>query len=947
MSQYSRTALALVLLALLAALPAVRADELCPTSPLDPAPVAGGIVNTYYPGTAPGQLTPGTTSVPVGAAVGAITPIATGDLLLIIQMQDATINSQNDDRYGDGVVGGNGNGVLDPREVGKFEYVIATGPVGSITPGEVPIRGEGPDLDGPGGFPAGLINTYTNAAATASSGQRRYQVIRVPRYATLNMPTVPGGITAGYWTGSTGGVVVLQVVGTLTVSATNRISATGRGFRGGMGQRLGGVAGASNVDFRYPSLPLFSISGAHGNKGEGIAGTPRYVRNSATGADVETGVEGYPDGSRARGAPGNAGGGGTDSAPGTNNSAAGGGGGGNGGTGGRGGNTSDNQPLGGHGGAAFRDPTTGDPLWGPGRLVMGGGAGSGTKNDGSPDESWGGPGGGIVMVHAGNFAGTGIIEANGIGSLTDGNDGGGGGGAGGSVLIVSKSTDFSTVTLTVTANGGRGADAGSGTSVLGPGGGGGGGVVLMTLVAGGTVTVTTTQGANGLTDGGGSAHGATTGVVGTLPPGDPSNPFVDPSTLVPGADSAADCEQNGAPINTVPGPQGTLLNTALVFSTANGNTVTTTDPDSDPDDVVATISVTTGTLTVDAADVAALTSVVGDGTATVVLTGTWAEINAALNPLTFTPPGAFSGAVTFQIVTDDQGNNGIGGTLTDTDTVAITVGNQNLPPVLTVPGAQATAEDVPLVFSSTGGNRISLTDPDSDPNPIQVTASVDNGTLTLADPATLTTVTGNGTASITMTGTLAALASALGLNGQATGITFTPPTDFVGTATITVAVDDLGWSLGGVQQPPPGLTDQGTITVDVTGVDDPPVAVNDVFFVANTDILTASGSGVLANDTDVEGQTLTAVLDAAPAAGTLVLNADGTFTYDPVDGFFGDVTFTYTAFDGTTQSNIATVTITVGRGSRRQRAGYCGLTGLEVFAALAALGMIRRFRRVR
>jgi hypothetical protein len=112
-------------------------------------------------------------------------------------------------------------------------------------------------------------------------------------------------------------------------------------------------------------------------------------------------------------------------------------------------------------------------------------------------------------------------------------------------------------------------------------------------------------------------------------------------------------------------------------------------------------------------------------------------------------------------------------------------------------------------------------------------------------------------------------------------------------------------------------------------------------------VLTVTGSGILGNDTDVDLQTLTVVLPVTPpAAGTLDLNADGTFTYTPVLGFFGVVTFTYQATDGTTSSNIATVSIEVGGGGSRQRAGYCGLTGLELFAVLAAL-RIRRLRRSR
>ena len=68
---------------------------------------------------------------------------------------------------------------------------------------------------------------------------------------------------------------------------------------------------------------------------------------------------------------------------------------------------------------------------------------------------------------------------------------------------------------------------------------------------------------------------------------------------------------------------------------------------------------------------------------------------------------------------------------------------------------------------------------------------------------------------------------------------------------------------------------------------------------------------VLANDTDPEGNTLTAVLVSGPAHGTLTLNADGSFTYTPNANFHGGDSFTYRANDGTLNSGLATVTLTV------------------------------------
>src|SRR6185436_7137597 len=76
-------------------------------------------------------------------------------------------------------------------------------------------------------------------------------------------------------------------------------------------------------------------------------------------------------------------------------------------------------------------------------------------------------------------------------------------------------------------------------------------------------------------------------------------------------------------------------------------------------------------------------------------------------------------------------------------------------------------------------------------------------------------------------------------------------------------------------------------------------------------VLDRPAPGVLGNDTDPEGQPLTAVFVAGPAHGSLTLNSDGSFVYAPAVGYFGPDSFTYRASDGQLQSNLATVAITV------------------------------------
>jgi VCBS repeat-containing protein len=76
-------------------------------------------------------------------------------------------------------------------------------------------------------------------------------------------------------------------------------------------------------------------------------------------------------------------------------------------------------------------------------------------------------------------------------------------------------------------------------------------------------------------------------------------------------------------------------------------------------------------------------------------------------------------------------------------------------------------------------------------------------------------------------------------------------------------------------------------------------------------VLEVLAPGVLTNDSDVNGDTLTAFVDQQPAHGTLALNTNGSFTYTPAKLFHGTDTFTYHVSDGTATSPAATVTITV------------------------------------
>src|SRR5204862_412058 len=106
-----------------------------------------------------------------------------------------------------------------------------------------------------------------------------------------------------------------------------------------------------------------------------------------------------------------------------------------------------------------------------------------------------------------------------------------------------------------------------------------------------------------------------------------------------------------------------------------------------------------------------------------------------------------------------------------------------------------------------------------------------------------------------------------------------------------------------------------TVNITINAVNDAPVAVNDSYNVDEGATLTPTAAlGVLANDTDVDTvhTSLTASLISGPAhASSFTLNADGSFTYVHDGSETTSDSFTYKANDGTLDSNVATVTITI------------------------------------
>jgi gliding motility-associated-like protein len=374
--------------------------------------------------------------------VAGTTGFAVGDKILIVQMKGATTDLSNTATFGT---------IQSVGNAGLYEYKTIASVTGSTLT-----------------FTSTLYNTYDVAGLV--------QVVTVPQYVNA---IITGKLTAQAWNGATGGILVFDVSGTLTLNAD--VDVTALGFRGGIGASNG-------ITYTYDEKNYFytgTIYEQAAPKGEGIA---------VMQAGYELG----------RGAYANAGGGG-------NAHNGGGGGGSNAGAGGLGGNQY-NTPTGstanGIGGYAL-SYTAGD------RMYMGGGGGAGHQNDHFGTN--GGNGGGMIFINAGTIVGNSHkIIASGDSSKSTtggGNDGAGGGGGGGAIKI--NTTSFTGNVSLIAAGGNGGDNTYTGTDEHAPGAGGGGGIICLasaTTPAG--VTTSVVGGTRGLYRLNGDNFGTTAGAVG-------------------------------------------------------------------------------------------------------------------------------------------------------------------------------------------------------------------------------------------------------------------------------------------------------------------------------------------------------------------------------------------------------------------------------------------------
>ncbi|MCU4441122.1 tandem-95 repeat protein, partial [Acinetobacter lwoffii] len=254
----------------------------------------------------------------------------------------------------------------------------------------------------------------------------------------------------------------------------------------------------------------------------------------------------------------------------------------------------------------------------------------------------------------------------------------------------------------------------------------------------------------------------------------------------------------------------------------------------------------------------------------------------AQGTITFTPNTGFSGQETFSYTISD----GQGGTSTATGTINVSSA-PNTSPVAS-DDTYNTAFNTPVTLNPLAN------DTDADGNPLTITA-INGVTLT---PGTAQQInTPNGVVNIEAQGT----------------ITFTPNNGFTGQESFNYSISD---GQGG--------TSSATLTITINGTDDLPVAVADVNSI-NEDAVSVSGN-VRSNDTLGDGTAAEHVVslngNAVGSYGTLVLNADGTYTYSldnanplvqqlaPTETLTETYSYTLTDKDGDTSTATLTITIT-------------------------------------
>ncbi|EFL87815.1 Ig-like domain-containing protein, partial [Ahrensia sp. R2A130] len=315
--------------------------------------------------------------------------------------------------------------------------------------------------------------------------------------------------------------------------------------------------------------------------------------------------------------------------------------------------------------------------------------------------------------------------------------------------------------------------------------------------------------------------------------------------------------------------------TPLVFTAGTANELSVADPDSGL--ITTQVTVTFGTLSISPAGVTAGVIASGDGSGSLTLEGTVAQINAALDGLTYQPNAdVHTDAGLAETLTmntfDDAGD--VVPDATSVVEIAITSAADAVDDTL------ALDEDNAVVFNPLTGLTNGL--PDG--------ATADG----FSSPAATVTVLGTG---VDGPQSGVAVLETSGINaGQ---ITYTPNANFFGTDTFLYTV-----------QTPDGqggfLVETARITMNVASVNDAPTASGNTAVTSEDNPVTG-----FVTMSDVDGDPLVATLLTPPTNGTVVVNTDGTYSYTPNPDFNGNDNFVVEVSDGQGGTTTATVAVLI------------------------------------
>jgi len=227
--------------------------------------------------------------------------------------------------------------------------------------------------------------------------------------------------------------------------------------------------------------------------------------------------------------------------------------------------------------------------------------------------------------------------------------------------------------------------------------------------------------------------------------------------------------------------------------------------------------------------------------------------------MTYTPDAGFTGTDSFTYTTRDDANANSTGSVT----------------IEVIPASQTTPVAMPDAYRTETGSPLEVAAPG-----VLANDSAPAGSFIVSSY----TSPSNGT-----------------VNGFTDGtIEYTPDAGFTGTDTFSYTLRDSNSN-----------QTTGTVTIEVTNTNRPPIALSDTYLAVSGETLTVDAPGIIGNDYDPDGDDLIAASFFQPANGSVSLNTAGEVSYTPDDGFAGPDSFTYTIRDDADATDSGTVTFEV------------------------------------